>query len=398
MKISGLVHAEILPPQDLLIPFLPIRLDDGIFYALCFTCAQKRKEKKCICPDKKRKFTSTYCSSEINKARELGYKVRLLEIYNYNQEEKIFAHFVRELAFLKLKYSGYPLSCVTDDEKTKYLLNLNRQMGFVVPNLLTLNNVSNDLGKRQFFKDCLNHFCGKWSQGSTSEKTATVFVSTYDELENLVFSKKNVSQICEVGEKMCEVTIKKTKSKICANPNGNLIFTSMITAFARIRLFEDMQKLTSVGATILYANTDGLFVKCPKNIKLNIELGTSFGQWKHVKENCKIIGFYALSERNYGYLSKDEMGEVHEEIKVAGLSLSNTVDKINMEDYKDLVTCALKNIKKDIAVSQMKNKRHQYTTKKYPNIFTIRNLTKKKRQFICDGLNSVPYGYKENQI
>lgn len=50
--LCGLVHVEVIPPGDLALPYLPIRLSDGVVYALCKSCAEKRKKGFCTCTDK----------------------------------------------------------------------------------------------------------------------------------------------------------------------------------------------------------------------------------------------------------------------------------------------------------------------------------------------------------
>lgn len=50
--LCGLVHVEVIPPDNLVLPYLPIRLQDGVVYALCKSCAEKRKQGYCTCSDK----------------------------------------------------------------------------------------------------------------------------------------------------------------------------------------------------------------------------------------------------------------------------------------------------------------------------------------------------------
>ena len=66
-KMFGTMLVTILPPQDLFVPFLQIRLDDGTCVnTLCYSCAKLSNQKSCSHAENKRALTAVYFISEIN--------------------------------------------------------------------------------------------------------------------------------------------------------------------------------------------------------------------------------------------------------------------------------------------------------------------------------------------
>ena len=89
----GTMLVTILPPTNLFVPFLQLRLEDGTCVnTLCYSCAKASNQNSCSHSDKERALTAVYFISEINFAIQLGYQV--IEIYE--------CHFFRKTDFTAL--------------------------------------------------------------------------------------------------------------------------------------------------------------------------------------------------------------------------------------------------------------------------------------------------------
>lgn len=71
----GIVKCKILPPRGLFHPILPMSSDGKLKFPLCSTCAEKETEGACECSNEERAMLGTWCTPEVSRAVELGYKV-----------------------------------------------------------------------------------------------------------------------------------------------------------------------------------------------------------------------------------------------------------------------------------------------------------------------------------
>ena len=78
-KYFGIIKCKILPPRTLYIPVLPARINKKLVFPLCRTCAEIKFMDRCCHNDQERAITGTWCTPEVDKAVELGYKI--LKIY-----------------------------------------------------------------------------------------------------------------------------------------------------------------------------------------------------------------------------------------------------------------------------------------------------------------------------
>ena len=127
----GIIKCQILPPQDLWLPVLPIHSNGKLVFPLCRTCATEQNKEKCKHSIPQRAIEGTWVSLEINKAIEMGYKILYIyEVYHWNKwsqynieggEKDLFVDYVNQAVKEKVEASGFPESCVTDKEKDIYI-------------------------------------------------------------------------------------------------------------------------------------------------------------------------------------------------------------------------------------------------------------------------------------
>ena len=387
-ELFGLIQAEVLAPRNLKIPFLSIKINGKVYYTLCYQCAAKEDQGECRCPSQKRKMTSTWTSAEINFAKILGYKIKILEVYNYERKGPIFLNFIKLLAYKKLQYSGFPRFVITDEEKKKYVQRLNDEMGFEEPFRLSISDISNDNDKKDYYKKSINSFFGRFSLGTGKmEQEKQIFVDKAKDFFDLIFNKK-VSKIGIMSDEICELYVKTKKNPIVANPGGNLIYNSFVTSYGRIELYKALQTLSEKGFKILYTDTDSIIFKGGKNAQIPLNEGFSFGSWRNEFPGKKIQAFYTLGLKNYALLYKEHDIEF-ETIKICGLKLQSQI--INTQSYRALLLEQLEKIilnQEKILVSKGEAKLKQCP-------FTLQNTRSLRRRF--NSFNSQPYGFREEK-
>ena len=107
----GFVKCRVLALRRLYHPVLPgkIRCRDSnkLVFALCKKCAED-KRNYCCHGDKQRSFTGTWCTNEIEKALEKGYKIlEIYEVWDYPQKSSsLFKEYVRTFMKIKIEASG----------------------------------------------------------------------------------------------------------------------------------------------------------------------------------------------------------------------------------------------------------------------------------------------------
>lgn len=80
-EFYGLIKCDVLPPSFLFHPVLPYRAQGKLMFPLCRTCAENLQETPCEHSEEERMLSGTWCSIEIQKALDMGYRVvRMVEV------------------------------------------------------------------------------------------------------------------------------------------------------------------------------------------------------------------------------------------------------------------------------------------------------------------------------
>ena len=73
----GVIRCSVVPPRKLLHPVLPYKCNGKLLFPLCRTCAEERRQDFCDHSDGERSLTGEWVSTELDKALEMGYRVKL---------------------------------------------------------------------------------------------------------------------------------------------------------------------------------------------------------------------------------------------------------------------------------------------------------------------------------
>ena len=119
----GLIKCTVLPPRGLFHPVLPYRTQGKLMFPLCKTCADTCDQTTCTHSDKERAIQGTWCSVELDKALEKGYRIlQLHEVWRFPEtSDKLFKDYIDTFLKIKQEASGYPKDCVTEEQKQQYV-------------------------------------------------------------------------------------------------------------------------------------------------------------------------------------------------------------------------------------------------------------------------------------
>ena len=163
--VQGLLHCRIVPPRNLLHPFLLSHVNGMSVAVLCSECARKRQIAPCHHNDIQRSLIQCYTSCEVAYAcTVLGYKVlEYFELLIYHCRYPVLKKFLAVLGFCKIKASPYPEDVNTTEKKMKYCSSINERMQFQesLGYILTPDLMKPNPEMRQFFKMALVTFIGK---------------------------------------------------------------------------------------------------------------------------------------------------------------------------------------------------------------------------------------------
>ena len=331
----GIIKATVLPPQDLLIPVLPVRINDKLKFPLCFTCAEKESKEVCSCPPEKRMFTQTYCTQELEVALNMGYKlIKIFEVLHwsetdmYNPETKkgsLFTDYINTFLKLKQQGSGFPDHVKSEEDKDKYIQEYFEHEGIQ----LEKDKIEKNPGLRSLAKLALNSFYGKFGQRSCMSQTK--FVTDLATMYNVLLDvQKKITDIHILGPDlmMFEYTCddKFEVDTVC----GNVVIAAMCTSWARLKLWHSMVKL---GERVIYHDTDSIIFTHKKGQylpplgchlgDLTDELGCKELGCKGCSQGHWIVEFVSCGPKNYSY--KLNTGQVVCKVRVFSLNYQNSL-------------------------------------------------------------------------
>ena len=321
----GLIKCTVLPPRGLFDPVLPHHGQDKLMFALCKTCADTGNQTPCTHSDTERAIQGTWCSVELMKALEKGYRiVQMHEVWHFLQKsDTLFKEYIDTFAKIKLEASGYPKDCVTDEQKQWYVNIFENQGIQWDPTKINYNP-----GLRALAKLMLNSFWGKFAQRPNLTKTEQI-----DEPQ-VFFDYLTSDEITVLGanlvrDEIIEIQYKYGDKFVQPDPNTNVVIAAFTTVHARLQLYDELDMLQE---RVLYYDTDSV-IYLSQSGQPEPQLGNYIGDLTNKLGGKHITVFASGGPKNYCY--KTNSGKT--EIKVRGITLDCTArQKVNFE-----VICAM---------------------------------------------------------
>ena len=123
---------DILAPERLFHPVLPVRAGGKLTFPLCRSCVEEEianplleRSNMCGHTREQRMLKGTCCTPELQKAVEKGYEIlKIHEVWHFPEEnrcEGLFAGYVNTWLKLKQESAGWPAGVETGEQKAAYV-------------------------------------------------------------------------------------------------------------------------------------------------------------------------------------------------------------------------------------------------------------------------------------
>ncbi len=330
----GIIKCKILPPQNLFHPVLPSKINNKLMFVLCYTCAKLESTVACHHNEEERVLYGEWCTPELYAAMKRGYK--LIEIYCVFHFEKIieyknenesglFGKYIDKWLKTKIENTGFPSIIKTQKQKDDFI------MDYKIKENITLDpmKIEFNVGMRSLAKLFCNTLWGRISMGT--DKTLTVIIDVNEFVNMTSNSAVDITFYAPLKGNRVLVCYKRINEGIIANEKGNVIVGAFVTAWARLHLFEELEKL---GDRVAYLDTDSLIFTHQKG-EYEPPSGDKLGEWvNEIPENVEIEEYVATGPKSYALRLSN--GEVR--IKSKGISQNlNNSSQLSFHSMKESV-------------------------------------------------------------
>lgn len=399
--MMGSILLMILPPKNLLYPFLLYKKKNGsIVNTLCTACAEFMS-KNCTHSDQERAIVGVYMLSEIEYALKIGYTIMYIyEVHCYLEFDFLLQDFVKKLNYLKTKYTDCFRGYAKKSEKEKYCETLNAKMKLLQPDFkLSVADCQSNERKRTFYKLLANSFFGKFIQ--RDDRSNIVFVKSQTDVEKIYNKPETIEDISCFGDKICMLYLKKNPLHILPNLRQNVYIGSQITAYARQVIHEHLLTLASIPNCHLYhVDCDCLFFSLPKNLQCPLQFSHAVGDFKLEFQN--VLSYYSFGPKQYCVSVVQEDTKIQSTCKFSGLSLNTVVNesKVNQETIALYLDNFVEGINSQMVLTQARHKNNfsNFKSIDFMQQYTFTNKLSQRR--VIDSTNprllTFPYGFNDD--
>ena len=326
LEYFGVAKVDVLAPEKLFHPVLPMKLENKCMFALCAACVQEQlqhpwhqRTNLCNHADKERALKGTWCTEELKIAVEKGYQIlKIHEVWHWPEDQRktgLFAPYVNKFLKAKQEASGWPSDVVTEDQREEYITEYEKREGIRLdPTKIIVNP-----GRKAVAKVMLNSFWGKFGEGDNKPTTSTLQkVADWEKIVN--DETIHVKNVNVYSEDVLEVSTVKKDGACAPNMKGNIFIALFTTALARLKLYEALDQL---GGRVLYYDTDSVIYKSQEGQE-RLPLGKFLGEFTDETGGDAINVFGSAGPKSYSY--KTSGGKT--ECKSKGLKNTHAVREV----------------------------------------------------------------------
>lgn len=326
---------------------------------------------------------------ELQKAIKIGYKItRVYEIFHFKKTKQLFKSYIRTFMKGKIEGAGHK---GTPEEKIAYCKEYSDKFGIEIKP----ENLIKNAGKKANSKLLLNSLWGKF--GQRQMKSSEYFCDSskwYKLLKRAENGKVIIHSRQDLGDSLF-IEYEETEELKTSLKKTNVALCAMITSNARLRLYEELEKLDN---RVVYCDTDSCIYEYDKN-KYNTEMGIMLGDWEaEGEEDHKITEFVGIAPKAYSYKLLDESNCVGgslrasatDTVKSKGVSMSiENQEKITFDSYKKLIDTQIK-----IKTNMMDFKKSKNGIQTINGIKDISFNREDFKRIIIKDYETLPHGFK----
>jgi hypothetical protein len=325
-------------------------------------------------------MTGTYCTPEINKAIEKGYRIlRIYEVYHWRESsDELFRQYVDTFLRIKQEASGYPAWVQSEGDQDEYIRQYKEAEGIT----LRKDHISHNPGLRTVAKLALNSFWGKF--GEKPNQTKSIYITDPVQFKRMANDHStDIAMIYMINEDCLLVETAKSSTFEEDNLKTNEVIASFTTCWARLKLYEILDFLSE---RVLYMDTDSIIFSSREGQPMP-PLGDFLGELtSEVPEGRWITEFISSGPKSYSY----RLDDGREEVKFKGVMMTPINRQlVTFRSIQEVVTRG-KVIRLPTFNMFVRDKVHgqifnRSTYKTVQLVFTKRVL--------LDSYDTLPYGY-----
>ena len=206
-------------------------------------------------------------------------------------------------------------------------------------------------GMRAIAKIMLNSLWGKLAQQENMTKTE--YFSEPSKFFDLVTNPNKIVKNVDIcRENLLLVNWEDTESNVEPHACSNVIVAAFVTAQARLKLYEPLEKLNE---RVLSFDTDSIIYHHKPHLWNPTIVNNRLGEWTDEVPNARIVKFVGMGPKNYGYEFVDKDGNRRSTCKVKGLTLDyNTSQVIHFDRMLNLVKEDKKDFRETVNYHQIR--------------------------------------------
>lgn len=192
---------------------------------------ERQQKEPCACSDANRALTGTYCTPELLKAVEKGYKIlKIYEVYHWSESTQydsvtktggLFAPYMNKFLKIKQEASERPDWIKTKDDHAQYIEMYEQREGI----RLDPDNIEHNPGLRSLAKLLLNNFWGKFGQRIKLCKTQILHDSQAHVLfEQMANPTIEIQDFNIIDDNHLMLSTKRASEDMCDPGHSNVFF------------------------------------------------------------------------------------------------------------------------------------------------------------------------------
>ena len=397
-KYFGFVKCQVKPPDQLMFPILPSRINNKLIFPLCRTCAETNSTQFCNHTDDERNITGTFTTVELDEAISYGYEVtKVYQILDYDQVSRtLFDEYINKFIKEKFHASGFPPWVKTEQDKLKFIEDIKARQKIE----LDIESIEKNPVKRMISKYMLNSFYGKFGE-RPNMPTVELIRDPAKHWDLITRSDVEILSQAAVNDDpdypRILINYKKKEESDCSQGQANVAVAALCTAYGRLKLFRLLNRLEERSpGCVLYYDTDSVFFVQKPNTDPE-PTGDLLGELTDELDGKKCYKAVFLGPKSYGYEVTNPDGSTSATIKAKGVSLTaKALEVINFDEMKRLALEYAET--RESSVLQVDQQRiasytsHQLVmTKEFRKNY--RALSEKR---MVQGNDSFPFGWKLN--
>ena len=342
---KGILKVLVVPPQDIKVPVLPIRLDNDerLLFTLCKKCATlypegaRLHDYKCLHSEEQRQFISTCTHIELNEALEVGYRVKkCYRVVEYTEwDHTVFQGYVQEFMKIKLEASGPPDGCDTSEKLDQFIKEEFDLFGINID----VSNMKYNAALRTLAKICLNSLWGRFLLRNQLSQTI-VSDDPYDLSTYFNNPKIVLNDVYPLSKDIFLTTYTPKTEFVEENSSSNVVISLWTTSAARIKLLKSLQVVADTpNCEILYMDTDSIIYVHPENND-PLKCGPHLGDFTDECIGKNIVEYVSGGCKNYALKFQSNIPDASPEcsLKIRGFTLDyNTCQLLHYDSFKQKV-------------------------------------------------------------